>query len=54
MRAAAEVSMPGWSVLFSPGCASYDMFENYEDRGQRFKGLVRRGPGGVCRRGVGA
>ncbi len=31
----------GETVLLSPACASFDLFENYEDRGQQFKKAVR-------------
>ncbi len=31
---------PRDSVLFSPACSSFDMFESYEDRGRRFKEIV--------------
>ncbi len=33
---------PNESVLFSPGCSSFDMFENYIDRGKQFKYTVER------------
>jgi UDP-N-acetylmuramoylalanine--D-glutamate ligase len=37
---ARDISSPGSVVLFSPACASFDMFDNFEHRGNVFKGLV--------------
>jgi UDP-N-acetylmuramoylalanine--D-glutamate ligase len=38
---AQELARPGDAVLFSPGCSSYDMFKDFEDRGNQFRDLVR-------------
>jgi len=35
-----DVSKPGDSILLSPACASWDMYESYEHRGQEFKNVV--------------
>jgi len=40
VRACFESAHPGETVLLSPGCASFDMFDNYEHRGRVFKETV--------------
>ena len=42
VRKSAEFAAPGDVVLLSPCCASFDLFKNYEDRGQQFKEAVRK------------
>lgn len=38
---AYRLGSDGDAVLLSPACASFDLFENYEDRGNQFKAIVR-------------
>jgi UDP-N-acetylmuramoylalanine--D-glutamate ligase len=41
VRSAYYLAKDGDVVLLSPACASFDLFENYEDRGRQFKECVR-------------
>lgn len=41
VEACEKMAKPGYTVLLSPCCASFDLFKNMEDRGEQFKTLVR-------------
>jgi UDP-N-acetylmuramoylalanine--D-glutamate ligase len=41
IKACCQMAKPGYTVLLSPCCASFDLFKNMEDRGEQFKELVR-------------
>ena len=39
---AYKIAKPGYNVLLSPACASFDLFDDYKDRGRQFKASVRK------------
>ncbi|MFK5925525.1 MAG: UDP-N-acetylmuramoyl-L-alanine--D-glutamate ligase [Desulfuromusa sp.] len=45
IRQAYEITKPGGAVLLSPACSSFDMFANFQERGDEFERLVQQLPG---------
>ena len=42
VRTAFDLAQPSGVVLLAPACASFDMFRDYAERGQKFKEAVRK------------
>ena len=41
MEKAFALAKAGDIILLSPACASFDLFQNYEDRGEQFRKAVK-------------